>query len=98
MQCVKQMSSYLAVMLSGTRPAFGRVESKHPYRTERGTAQEGPFDSLCSLRVTPDIRFSFCSRLTEDIGYTNSGTALARPVYATEKSAEVTSQRNDGYC
>ena len=30
--CVKQMSSYLAVMLSGTRPGVERVESKHPAR------------------------------------------------------------------
>ena len=58
MWCVKQMSSYLAVMLSGTRFGFGRVESKHPYKPKRGTVQEGPFDSLRSLRVTPNIRFS----------------------------------------
>ncbi len=30
-------------MSGGTRPGFGRVESKHPYRTERGTVQEGLF-------------------------------------------------------
>ena len=57
-QCVKQMSSYLDVMLSGRRPGFGRVEPKHPYRTQRGMVHEWPFDSLRSLRVTPDIRFS----------------------------------------
>ncbi len=41
-QCVESMSSYLAVMLSGTRPGFGRVESKHPY----GTKEYGAIGAL----------------------------------------------------
>ena len=45
-QCVKQMSSYLAVMLSGTRPGFGRVESKHPYRTGEARSNRGARPAL----------------------------------------------------
>ena len=36
------MSSYLAVMLSGTRPGFGRVESKHPYGAKEVRCNRGP--------------------------------------------------------
>ncbi len=44
-------------------PRFWARGVEAPLWNQRGTVQQGPFDSLRSLKVTPDIRFSVAHRV-----------------------------------